>query len=95
MKLRPERQVAWNKLFGNPMSVSVVIMDIENQGFRKLPEEEVSEYWTKLFGNKGKDESIALLKRVVRKKEYDFKVFREFQAKREFKIRYDDFLSHD
>jgi ABC-type antimicrobial peptide transport system ATPase subunit len=76
MRLKPERQEAYGKLFGRPMSLTVVVTDIENQVFKKLPEGETFlQHWTKLFGDKGKQEAIALLKRVIRKKQYDLKVF--------------------
>ena len=83
MKLKPNRQIAWNKLFGNPMSIEVVILDIENEGFRRLPEgETVLQYWTALFGDRGKKEAIALLRRVQRAKNYDYEVFKRTFAQK-------------
>ena len=108
MRLKEERQTAWTKLFGNPMSINVVITCIEEQGFRKpLEGETVLQNWKKVFGEKGKYESIALLKRVQQAKDYDFVKFRETFANKfmqqthhsekteRFKIRYDDFMSQD
>lgn len=78
MRLKPERQEAFKMLFGNPMSLNLVVEAIEEQGFRKLPEgETVLQYWTKLFGDKGKQESIALLNRVLRYKNYDYENFKK------------------
>lgn len=76
MRLRPERRIAFEKLFGNPMSLILVVDAIQEQGFKKLPEgETVLQYWTKLFGDRGKQEAIALLNRLIRKKQYDLKEF--------------------
>lgn len=95
MRLTPTHREAWKELFGNPVSVQVVVDLISSPRFNK------THHWNTLFGDKTKEEAIVLLKRIQRAKNYDYEIFKGTFAERfmkpvvDSKIRYGDFMSHD
>lgn len=71
MRLTPTHREAWNELFGNPVSVQVVVDQISSPRFTK------THHWNTLFGDKTKQEAIVLLERIIRHKQRDYEDFKK------------------
>lgn len=70
MRLTPKHKEAWQELFGNPVSIDVVIDLISSPRFNK------THHWNTLFGERSKEEAIVLLRRILRHKKRDYENFK-------------------